>query len=307
MNRSSLRYKLYKHSIEKNFTHAQRDMILSESFLSKIGAFFGLPSEVSGAVGKAFKNAEVTAVTKSLKKNFEELQSLANKVEGGEDIIPGIINSLLTASGFDASKISQADLTKISEEEKTSSGGDSQLKPGQPAKASLSDASSQPAAASAGGALAVSMLASAAGQDPEKAIGLAQEKDVPFQKAYKNLINKVAEESDEDVDTVKKILDWLFDNERIIPQTKISFGESLKRNKNVLYERWGRLSGIINEENPVDSKTAPETDSKTGNDEGSGEYAKLANFISKQIKISVKLILPVLDALVKKCGVKLAK
>jgi hypothetical protein len=75
MIKTSLRYKLYKYSLEENLTQEQRDFILSESFMSKIGAFLGLPGAVGGALANAFKNSEVASLSNS-KRIFQTLKML---------------------------------------------------------------------------------------------------------------------------------------------------------------------------------------------------------------------------------------
>jgi hypothetical protein len=117
MNRSSLRYKIYKHSIEKNLTSSQREMILSESFLSKVGAFLGLGGEVGGALANAFKNSEVQTITKSMKSDFQDLKKIASKLDNGDQVVIGLLKTLLADVGFDPSKIAQADLSKLSGKE----------------------------------------------------------------------------------------------------------------------------------------------------------------------------------------------
>jgi hypothetical protein len=249
-----------------------------------------------------------------------------------EEAVYDMLN--LTLKAKDVSPQEVASPPKASSSEESGKSGSNQLQPGKAPKLDLGDASGKPAAQTSAGALVTNMLANASGSDPQDAMEQAKEKDVPFQKAYKNLVTKVAEESEEEVATVKKVLDWLLNNEKIVPTTKVAFGESSLRGDNLIFERWGRLAGVIKESRePLDELSNEKEEAGTGDpsdkgkpDEGkpsaegeksgeadnkkpaaSGENAKLASLIARETKVSPKIVGPILDALVQKCGVKLAK
>jgi len=355
MNESAFRYRIYKVLLESDLTQNQKDALMEGGWIDNLKAWAGAVKDTGNLdISKVFSDNKfkrrVKVAGDNITKEIKDLVDIASNAGVEKKVVLSMIGAILSGSGITPENLSKAEQSTSAPSRSTSPGGS--LTPGRAPEVDLGSASNQPAASTTAGALVAGMLGSASGTDPQKAVEQAKEKDIPFQKAYKNLINKVAEESEEDTETVKKVLDWLLDNEKIIPNTKITFGESTNmRSDNVLYERWSLLSGIklISEEGTrsrkgksrtaakASSTSGPETSSTTeaptataspsatgtetpaasaatsatpaAKDETppSGEYVKLASLVSKQVKISTKVVTPILDTLVKKCGVKLAK
>jgi len=254
-------------------------------------------------------------------------------------------------------------------------GGD--ITAGSPVSGDPSAAAGSAAGSTAIGRMVTAMAANAAGVDPGSALNKAQQNDASFKDEYDKLILKVAEHSDEDRETVRKVIDWLFNNKKIIATTKTTIGESfLKRDDNLIFERWQKLANVnkvilesaamdimkaikdgkitdvdvlnkvmddpesgkalgiqaqVGEEKLTDAirkklldafeKKNPKAKEADGRDESgkpavpaeqnqsgaAGDNSKLAALISKETGEKTKIIMPILDALINKCGVKLAK
>lgn len=347
MNNSALKYRAYKALLESDLTDEQKNRLVEAGIFQKIADFFGAGKDVlTTDLKKIFSNNKYNRRAATAKKNIEkeidELKAIAKDAGVSEEAVYDMLNLTLKAKDVSPEEVASPPKSGTGGGD-SSSGGSQQLQPGKAVKANVGDASSKPAAETPAGALVTNMLANASGADPQKAIDQAKEKDVPFQKAYKNLINKVAEESEEEVVTVKKVLDWLLDNEKIVPTTKVAFGESARRGDDLIFERWRRLAGVIkedlskhsldelapsedkkgSEDNSSEKETGqeksgdeksgedkdnkPGEDKKPGGDVATGDNAKLASLISRETKVSPKIVGPILNALVQKCGVKLAK
>jgi hypothetical protein len=341
MNNSAIKYRAYKALLESDLTDEQKNRLVEAGIFQKIADFFGAGKDVlTTDLKKIFSNNKYNRRAATAKKNIEkeidELKSIAKDAGVSEEAVYDMLNLTLKAKDVSPEQVASPPKADGGGDSGGSGGGGSQLQPGKAVRANVGDASSKPAAETPAGALVTNMLANASGADPQKAIDQAKEKDVPFQKAYKNLVNKVAEESEEEVVTVKKVLDWLLDNEKIVPTTKVAFGESARRSDDLIFERWGRLAGVIKEDSdkqPLDElapgedkepaddssqekpgqeksgeeKPGSDEDKKSGGDKPAGDNAKLAALVARETKISPKIVSPILDALVQKCGVKLAK
>lgn len=338
MNNSALKYRAYKALLESDLTDEQKNRLVEAGIFQKIADFFGAGKDVlTTDLKKIFSNNKYNRRAATAKKNIEkeidELKAIAKDAGVSDEAVYDMLN--LTLKAKDVSPEEVASPPKASApEDSGQGGGNQQLQPGKAPKVDLGDASSKPAAQTSAGALVTNMLANASGADPQKALDQAKEKDVPFQKAYKNLVNKVAEESEEEVSTVKKVLDWLLDNEKIVPTTKVAFGESSLKGDKLIFERWGRLAGVIKESSESLDELSNEKEVGTGDsadkgkpgEEGqpaaeeksgepdakkptatTGENAKLASLVARETKVSPKIVGPILDALVQKCSVKLAK
>lgn len=240
MNRSALRYKLYKYSIEENFTSAQRDVILSESFLSKVGAFLGLPGQVGGALANAFKNSEVSSLSKSLKKNFEDLKSVASKLDNGDQIVAGILKSLLDDSGFNPSNIAKVDLSKI--------GGKQDSGAQQSGPVTSAEVDKNPAAAT-------NLVAALTDKKPDEVAAVIDKKKPNAAAVSKTIGNAIAPNIGLDADKATKIVKALMDTGHLVFEGY----RPVMITPDPIMERWQQLAGIdtLFEAGPVSSKGAP--------------------------------------------------
>lgn len=364
-------YRAYKTALESGLTSSQYYM-LQEAGLGDMGKkvldFF------KKKLGSDEKSAADTKKAKEvLQKSIDKIISEFPDKESGEKFVKALLKSYLETGKLPELGDSGG--------EKTSGGeGQGQVQAGKAPATDRSKAESSPAAQTDTGAMVSAMAGELAGVDGQQAVAKAQKDNVPFDKAYKALVNKVAEASEEDVPTVKKVLDWLLDNDKIIPTTKVTFGESIASENldNLIYEKWLKMAGVpdnliveVNEgtqvilENLFEAEPAPATvpakgnktpkagktntkasaggakttpgtttgKPKTGKSKAAGnsqpaaqpaasqdakkkaskgkpskpgKHAALASLINKQIQVSVKVVEPILNALVTKAKVKLA-
>ena len=227
MNRSSLRYKIYKYSIEKNLTSSQREVILSESFFSKIGAFLGLGGEVGGAIANAFKNSEVQSLTKSMKSDFKDLKNVASKLDNGDEVVIGLLKTLLDDVGFDPSKIAQADLSKLSGKE--SNKGSSQAS-GPVTSASIDK---NPEAAT-------NLVAAITGKKPEDVASAIETKKPNAASVSQTIAKAISGKIGVEVDKTTKIVKALMDTGHIVFEGR----RLVFLRPDAIIERWQALAGI---------------------------------------------------------------
>lgn len=232
---SEFNYRAYKTALETGLTSGQYYM-LQEAGLGDIGQ--GILNYFKKKLGSDEKSAADTKKAKeTLQKSIDKIVSEFPDKESGEKFVKALLKSYLETGKM-------PDLEKDSGDDSKGSGGSGQVKPGAAPSTDLKKAAASPAADTDTGAMVASLAGELSGVDGQQAVDKAKKDNVPFDKAYKALLNKVAEFSDEDVPTVKKVIDWLIDNDKIIPQTKVTFGESISLLDNLLEERWLKMAGV---------------------------------------------------------------
>lgn len=111
MNRSSVRYNIYKVILENNFSHVTRRAILSEKWTDKVLGF--LKSDSVKAVGKnlfnMLKDSAVQATIEKLSAELDKLKGETSKTEHSKEVVVNIIKALLQKAGIDPSDVASAD------------------------------------------------------------------------------------------------------------------------------------------------------------------------------------------------------
>lgn len=227
MNRSALRYKLYKYSIEKNLTPAQRDVVLSESFFSKVGAFLGLGGQVGGALANAFKNSEVQTITKSMKKDFQDLKNIASKLDNGDQVVIGLLKSLLNDVGFKPENIVNADLSKLSG--KASGQGASQGS----GPITTATIDKNPAAAT-------NLVAALTDKKPEEVASAIEAKKPNAATVSKTIATAISGKVGVEVDKATKIVKALMDTGHLVFEGR----RPVMYTPDPVMERWQTLAGV---------------------------------------------------------------
>lgn len=256
MNESALRYRIYKVLLESDLTQHQKEVLMEAGWIDNLKAWAGAVKDTGSLdISKVFADNKfkrrVKVAGDSISKELKDLTDIAEKAGIEKKAVLSMIGAILKGSGITADSLSAAESSTIGSSGGSGSGSSSssqgqQLQPGRAANVDLGAAAGQPAAATPAGALVAAMAGEAAGVDGQQAVDKAKKDNVSFDKAYKALNNKVAEFSGEQPADVKKVIDWLLDNDKIVPKTSVTFGESItSRNvDNLIYEKWLKMAGV---------------------------------------------------------------
>jgi len=111
MNRSSVRYNIYKVILENNFSYVTRKAILSEKWTDKVLGF--LKSDSVKAVGKnllnTLKDSAVQAIIDALSAELDKLKGETSKTEHSKEVVTNIIKALLQKADINPSDVASAD------------------------------------------------------------------------------------------------------------------------------------------------------------------------------------------------------
>lgn len=252
MNESALRYRIYKVLLESDLTQHQKEA-LTEDWMKGVKRWYkALKKTGNTDISKIHNNnkweAALEDAGETISKEINDLVDLGAKVPIEKETVLSLISAILKGNGITPKTLASADsaISSGSASGSSASSQGQQLQPGRAANVDLGAAAGQPAAATPAGALVAAMAGEAAGVDGQQAVDKAKKDNVSFDKAYKALNNKVAEFSGEQPADVKKVIDWLLDNDKIVPKTSVTFGESItSRNiDNLIHEKWLKMAGV---------------------------------------------------------------
>ena len=110
MNDSALRYRLYQVLIETDLTQSQRDHLM-EGWVDNLKAFAGAIKDTANVdVGKIFADAKfkrrVKVAGDNITKELQGLKDVAKTANVPEEVVMGMLNSILKGSGITPKDIS---------------------------------------------------------------------------------------------------------------------------------------------------------------------------------------------------------
>jgi hypothetical protein len=259
MNRSSIQYRAYKALLESNLTSRERESLLEAGILQKVADFFGATGEtakmMTGGVKKIFADAKLGRRSATAKKNIEkelnDLKAIAKDAGQDDSVVYNILNMILSDSGMKPDQVAAP--PAASSGGNTSTGSESETKPGAPVDPGQPESAVPTIAAAA---------AQAAGQDPAKAKEQAAEKKVDLPKATQVLAKAVSSIAKVDAAKTQQIVDFLIKNKHMVaegrrvmtPDVVNAAREAITRVRStIMLERWSSLAGVLTEADPKDS------------------------------------------------------
>lgn len=321
MNESSIKYAAYKSLIEGKITQGQYDFITEVGVLKMLGS--GIKNFVKSlktgaeAVKSSYDEEQFQSIGKyaeaEVKKIVDQIKKVGKKLNKSNEEVAGVVAAVLQqamgSQGIDARALTAVKQAGVADGNQAQGG--KQLIQGQ--TLSLPKDTSVTVDQSPAAQAVVATAADVSGADKAQNLATAIQKKLNLEDALNVLYKVVSKKSGVDVGPVKKIIDYMFDNDLLelqkAPKTesRLLDRRSMKikqlnrvlqrvasakpRGDALVFERWQSLAGLekamLLRENEHDWKSEAE-DLAAGLRQKTAMYDGFKNNLAKALKMSVE-------------------